>query len=258
MKLSIRIVVLLIAALSVVACGKEKSEKDISAEFQKKGTRELIEQASKDSYDSPEDGRLTESQIEMYLKVREAEKKYAQVARKELEERAAKIKEKGESVSGMIEAFKGLGSVADFATADIRAAQELGYNTAEYMWVKGQVLEASAAAATEGFREAGNASLNKMRKQIQDQHDNATDPVVKEQLGKLLEQYEQQAESVEPEEEDSVTYNRKLLSKYENVLNALAQEWSKYEENEGDAEEAMQNIEEQNKKAVAAAEDPGQ
>src|SRR4030095_11007562 len=37
---------------------------------------------------------------------------------------------------------KAVGDLADVATADLRAAQELGYNPKEYSWIKERVLEA--------------------------------------------------------------------------------------------------------------------
>ena len=43
----------------------------------------------------------------------------------------------------MVEGFKSINTVGEFLTADIRAAKDLGYNTAEYQWVKGQILAAS-------------------------------------------------------------------------------------------------------------------
>jgi len=71
------------------------------------------------------DGKLTDAQVQMYLKVRDHEKAIAKVAKQELQQHADAAKKEGEkSLAGMMEGFKSLGSAADFMTADIRAAAE--------------------------------------------------------------------------------------------------------------------------------------
>ena len=55
---------------------------------------------------------------------------------------------------------RGLGSGADLLTADIRAARELGYNTAEYQWIKERVLEASSNALAEQMNQQILATMN--------------------------------------------------------------------------------------------------
>jgi len=222
----------LLLALSVSGCKLKKAieQASVSAELASKGTTDLLKQAAKDKYTAPEDGRLTEAQIQMYLKVRDREKAIAKVARQELQQHAAKANAAGEkSLTGVMEGFKSLGSMADFATADIRAAQELGFNTQEYTWVKGQILASSASVVTQKLQESMKAQMTAIEKQLK------ADP----NTAKLLEQAKaapDQAEvaSVEPED-PALVYNRQLLSKYENALNAFTTEMSKWEEKEGDA-----------------------
>ena len=150
-----------------------------------------------------------------------------------------------------------IGSVADFATADIRAAQELGYNTAEYQWVKGQVIEASAAAWTSKMTQASSTVMDKAYAQVKKNYESATDPQQKKAFEEMMKSYEEQMEAMKDAEgDDSVTYNRQLLEGHESALNALTQEWSKYEDNEGDAEKAMQTLEESADKAIAESENP--
>src|SRR5512138_793688 len=129
--------------LSILLAGckaKEAFDKvSIAKELDKKGTTDLMKDVANDKYTPPADGKLTDAQVQMYLKVREHEKQIAQVAKDQLKQHDAEAKKAGEkSLSGMMEGFKALGSVADFVTADIRAAKDLGYNTQEYLWVKGK------------------------------------------------------------------------------------------------------------------------
>jgi len=102
----------------VIGCEGKPSEDEasIQARLKEKGTADLMDQVAKSpEFQPPPDGRLTGGQVEMYLEVQRREQKIREVA------------------------FKNL---ADVATADLRAAQELGYNPKEYSWVKERVLEA--------------------------------------------------------------------------------------------------------------------
>ena len=139
------------AAVLFAGCrAKEAFDKaDIAHELNKSGsTRDLLKDVANDRYTPPKDGHLTDGQVQMYLKVRDHEKDIAQVAKKQAQEHADAAKKAGEkSITGMMEGFKTLASAADMATADIRAAKDLHYNTQEYLWVKGQIIAASLSAA---------------------------------------------------------------------------------------------------------------
>jgi nitrous oxide reductase accessory protein NosL len=102
------------------------SKAAISADLEKRGTTDLMKEVAKDEYTAPEDGRLTDAQVQMYLKVREHEKTIAKVAKAEMQKHAEDAKKAGEkSIAGMMDGFKALGSAADFATADIRASKDV-------------------------------------------------------------------------------------------------------------------------------------
>src|SRR4051794_1418283 len=153
----------LMLSMALAGCkAKEAIDKaKISQDLDKRGTMDLMKDISKDKYDPPADGKLTDAQIQMYLKVRGHEKDIAQVARAEAQKHAAAADKAGnKSISGMIEGFKTLGSAADMFTADIRAAKDLGYNTQEYLWVKGQVLAASSAAIGEKMQQSLAAQMD--------------------------------------------------------------------------------------------------
>lgn len=231
-------------SLALVGCkAKEAAEKaDVAKSIEEKGITDLMEEISRDSYDAPADGRLTEAQVQMYLKVRERELKIAQVMKEQLKHQAAKIEQKGEkSISGMMEGFKALKTAANFVTADLRAAKELGFNTQEYVWVKGQILAASTSVMAEKTGEAVNASFNQAYEQTKKAYDEAKDETAKKMYGEMLAGYDKSRQEMQKQEEQdpAVAYNRQLLSKHENALNAWAQEWAKYEDKPGDAQKAV-------------------
>ena len=247
---------LFVASLALAGCKlKEAVDKaSISKDLDKRGTMDLMKEVANDKYTPPADGKLTDAQVQMYLKVREKEKAIAQVARQEAQEHAKKADAAGQkSIGGFIEGLKTMGSAADMFTADIRAAKDLGYNTQEYLWVKGQILAASTAAMTEKMGEAMRAQMNASYQQMKKSYDEAKDDQSKQMYKQMLDSYEQQqkeAAASAQKEDPALTYNRQLLSKYENALNAFANEMAKYEDKPGDAQKTVQDLNKSVDKAV--------
>ncbi|HEY0144380.1 MAG TPA: hypothetical protein VGF48_26085 [Thermoanaerobaculia bacterium] len=235
-------------SLALIGCGgKESSKEEISADLQKRGTTDLMKEVANDEYTAPEDGKLTDGQIQMYLKVREHEKKIAQVAKEEMKQHAEKAEQKGDkSIAGMMEGFKALGSAADFMTADIRAAKDLGYNSQEYLWVKGQILAASTAAMAEQFNTAMTANFDKAYAEAKKAYDEAKDEQTKKFYAEMIAGYDktrqEMAEQAQSSIDDATAANRQLLSRYENALKAYAHELSKYEEKEGDVQKGLDEM----------------
>lgn len=229
----------------------------ISRDLAKNGTTDLMKKVADDQYTAPEDGKLTEGQVQMYLKVREHEKKIAQVAKQEAQQHADAAKKAGEkSLAGMMEGFKTLGSVADLVTADIRAAKDLGYNTQEYLWVKGQIMAVSTAAIGEKMAEAGNAAFDQMLQQTKKAYAEATDETMKKMYKETLDGLEkQQAEMKQQQEQQdpALAHNKELVTKYESALNAFAQEMAKYDDKAGDTEKKVQDWQKEMDKSIAEA-----
>jgi hypothetical protein len=240
--------IVLSLSIALTACrAKEAVQKaDIAADLHKRGTVDLMKQVADDKYTPPADGKLTDSQIKMYLKVRDHEKQIAQVAKQEAQQHAAAADKAGnKSISGMMEGFKSMASAAQMVTADIRAAKDLGFNTQEYLWVKGQVIAASTAAMSEKVGQAMNAQMDASYAQMKKSYDEAKDDATKKAYADMLANYEkskQQMAQEKPKEEPAVTYNRQLLAKYENEFNALANEVAKYEDKPGEAQKSMDEL----------------
>ncbi len=232
----------ILLVFSLTACkAKEAFDKaSIARDLKERGTTDLIKQVADDSYDSPADGRLTDAQVQMYLKVREHEKQIAKVAREELEQHAKNAKDGERSLAGLVAGFKAAGSVADVFTADLRAAKDLGYNTAEYTWVKSQVLEASGAELGEKFSQSMGKMMEDAYNKTKKQHDEATDPQMKKLLAETLASYEKGKQGASQVQLDpSIKFNRELLAKYDSSLNAIAAELAKFESKDGEAEAAL-------------------
>jgi hypothetical protein len=230
----------------------------IASDLNKSGsTYKLMKDVSNDKYTPPADGKLTDSQVQMYLKVRDHEKDIAKVAKQQLEQHADAAKKAGDkSIGGMIEGFKGLASVADIATADVRAAKDLGYNTQEYLWIKGQILAVSSTAVMQKIGDAASAQMDASYQQMKKAYDEAKDDQTKQMYKGALDSFEKQKQdsaASQQKEDPALAYNRQLLSKYENVLNAYTTELGKYEEKEGDAKKSMDEFQKNLDKATQDA-----
>jgi hypothetical protein len=250
----------LILSFVVAGCrAKEALDKaSISRDLSKHGTMDLIKDVSKDKYTAPSDGKLTDGQMQMYLKVREHEKDIAQVAKKEAQGHADAANKAGDkSIAGMIEGFKTMSSAADMLTADIRAAKDLHYNTQEYLWVKGQVMAASTAAMMSKMSDATNASFDTAYTQMKKSYDEAKDDQSKKMYKEMLDNYDKQRADMKKESASSITpaiaYNQQLIAKYDSALGAVANELAKFEDKPGDAQKALQDMQNNADKVVADA-----
>lgn len=206
--------------LSTAACGRGND--DVEENLAETGTLDVLEQAGEDVYDPPADGELSEDQVEMYLAVQERAAKIRQVTGKRLQEQQAEAKAEEREV-GFMEGLSALGEAADFVTAEIRAAKELGHNSAEYQWVAEQVIEAQTAKMSRGVQEqmgqAGEQYLGMLREQLA----NTTDAEQKAAIEQQIAEYEQGlAESSAAEElEPGVAHNLELIERYQERLDGI-------------------------------------
>jgi tetratricopeptide (TPR) repeat protein len=243
-----RLILLLCVILALGGCkAKELVDKaSIAKDLKSRGTMDLMKEVANDSYDPPADGRLTDAQIQMYLKVREKEKQIAEVAKEQLKQHAEAADKKGsKSIAGLMDGFKAIGSAADFMTADIRAAKDLGLNSQEYLWVKGQILAASTAVMAEKFNEAISANFDKAYVEAKKAYEQAGDSDTKKLYAEILSGYDksrQEMKQQQGEQDPAIVYNRRLLSKYENALNAFAHELSKFEDKPGEVQKSFEEF----------------
>lgn len=189
---------------------------------------------SNDKYSPPADGRLTDAQMVMYLKVREHEKVIAEVAMMQAKERPDSAKKAGEkSFAGMMEGFKTMGSSGDQLISDIRSAKDLGYNTQEYLWVKSQVIAASSATLTSKMTEATNASFDAAYAQMRSEYGAARDDQTRKMYKTILDGYDKQRATMKTETPNispAVAYNQHFITRYGDSLNAITNEIAKYED----------------------------
>jgi DNA repair exonuclease SbcCD ATPase subunit len=125
---------------------------------------------------------------------------------------------------GFMDAMRAMGEASDFVTAEIRAAQELGHNTAEYQWVQEQVMEAQVAKMGRGAQEQIGVMGEQFVAMMEQQLANTTDAEQKAEIERQIAEYRQSlAESAaETEElEPGVEHNIELLEKYQDRIERI-------------------------------------
>lgn len=223
--------VLIVLAVALVAggCNRGDDKASIEDRLDKTGSMKVLEDMADAEYEPPADGELTESQIEMYLAVQERGWKIRQVAAKKLEEKTKDSEGKDKQV-GFFDAMRSLGDVGDVITADLRAAQELGHNPAEFQWVQGKVIEAQMARATAGMREQMSGVGSQVIEMLQTQRDAATDDETRRQLDDQIAEARKSFDEAQQGDEDTwepgVEHNVELVGKYDEKIRKLQERWA--------------------------------
>lgn len=223
--------------LLIVACGKKSAEQAL----EDKSLNKVMDQAAKDEYTRPADGKLTGKQMEMYIAVKKREAELAQAAAKNIEEKGKKIEKQGEGVRSALDAFKALGDIANFLTADIRAAQELGYNTKEYEWVRGQVWAATTAATVNQMTSGMNETLQKQIASLKEAKAKQKDPKVAEtydvQIKSLEESVASMKSDADKDDKAGLDHNIELINQYKDRINVVEAELKKWKALDKDNDE---------------------
>jgi len=184
---------LLLAVLLVSGCGRKPAEDEASIrrQLERKGTIDLMDQVARaPDYKPPADGHLTEGQLRMYLDVRLRERRIREVA-----SRGA--------------------SPADTATADLRAAQELGFNPKEYQWVRERVMDAQMLQATQALNQQVALGREALLRSLEEQKKTAAAGQQAE-IDRHIQDLRKSAEGV-VDRDPSKNFNARLLARHQEL-----------------------------------------
>ena len=205
-------------------------EATIQKRLHQKGTANLMDEVARaPEYHPPADGRLTEAQVKMYLDVRQREQQIREVAFRERQEAGEPAPaDSGQDQLAYVEALKTVGDqpgFADIATADLRAAQELGFNPKEYGWVKERVLEAQMQETALALSQQIAQSRQQVLAQLDQRRRETTDPVQKAQIERQIEDLNKNVQAASIAAADPVRQaNAGLLARYKDDLARLQTE----------------------------------
>lgn len=178
-----------------------------------KATRALLEQAAAADYTPPADGQLTEAQVAMYLavEVRAAEIRHADEAGE------AEEAENAQGAEGADEAFR------RDASAELTAAQELGYNPREVEWVHERVLEARMAKLTLSLAAAAAAGRQDFLATLEEEKKGLSDPARIAEIEQRMLDIRKSAAESQAGITAAMRANVALLEGHEEALDRLAQ-----------------------------------
>lgn len=156
-----------------------------------KSTAVLMQEVAKADFTPPADGHLTEPEIRSYLK---------------LEERSRRIR-----------AVATQGAAPELgATADLRAAQELGLNPKEMTWVRDRVREARTARRTERLTQRIAESRRLYVQRLRDEAARTADPQQKQALDRQITDFGRAPRTSGPAAAAPwVGWNAEMLGRYE-------------------------------------------
>lgn len=212
---------LLVVALLAAGCrkGPPQDEAAIRKSLAERPAAQVLAEAERSAFEPPAAGRLSERQVEMYLAVRRREGRIREVV---LEDLGAAGGSSGQDAPGA--GPRGVAGV--LGTADLRAAQELGYDPKEYQWVEERVLEAEIAAAARGMSARVEAGRRRYLGSLKARLHEAKDPAERASLERRIADFERRADAA-PRLAPAVRQNADLLARYrERLASAQAPEGS--------------------------------
>lgn len=182
----------LLLATGLAACRRAPADDDaaIRKRLGQKSTAVLLDEVKKADFTPPASGRLTVSEVESFLKVEERSRKIRAVAAR------GTAPEEG-------------------ATADLRAAQELGLNPKEMAWVRERIREARSARLGEFLDRRLAESRRRFVEPLRAEEKKTTDPARRREIERRIEGFGRPPQSAGPPRQPWVRWNAELLARYE-------------------------------------------
>lgn len=202
------LIVLGIVAATLPGCreAKRRAAEEALRKSGADGTLRFLDEAGRERYDPPKDGRVSPSQVAMYLGIQRA------MVTRLRDGAAAPQAENSPLDTGL----------------DEKLARESGANPEEYLWVRGRILDARLARSQRSLHAPLAALLEKSRAELEKSRavaaDDRTRAVVEEQLRAVEAEIERERKREKPKEEPSTTANLALLEPHLAELDAIGEE----------------------------------
>lgn len=126
-----------LASACAFACAKKDpfDQAFIEKDLAKRTAQEIHDAADKFSYEPPADHLLTEKQIADYVQVMKLTQQIQKVAERSANEHVDRASGAATGAGRFGESVAAIGSVRAYATAELRASMNLGFNPREHEWV---------------------------------------------------------------------------------------------------------------------------
>jgi hypothetical protein len=181
----------LVAVALLAGCHRPPADDEaaIRKRLGQKSTALLLQEVAKADFKPPTDGRLTASQVESFFKVEERSRKIRAVAAKGAAPEQA-------------------------ATADLRAAQDLGFNPKEMAWVRDRVREARSARLSELLDRHIAESRRRFVERLREEEKTVTDPAEKKDIERRIATFDRLPQSPRPPRQPWIQWNTELLARH--------------------------------------------
>lgn len=171
-------------ALAVAACGGD-ADLDADPDDVDADAPASVTEEERAAFTAPEDGVLSEEQVEAYLKTSLLQFDLLRQESERLRGDVEEIRQRGEGEGGMLDALRnvaaagrvGMQAVDLIGGSYVRSARALDRNPAEMEWVRGQIRDVGAHLTAQPIREMakqGAASLREQAEQLRAQAEAGT------------------------------------------------------------------------------------
>lgn len=199
------------------------------------------------SYHPPDDGKVTDDQMQMYIAVKKLESDLLQASKSEFKnasEHGQRLNEESAqsnpSLLGTIqhidEASKMGDSFTKLLTLDLHAAKKLGFNIEEYEWVRDSLLAAEQVRLIGAdIMDIAYKGQNDGLSRLKELRRNATNPEMIQALDQSIADAEQSIRDMEIERQESAVqtealrHNANMLEAHADDINVVNSEFNKLE-----------------------------
>ncbi len=224
---------LTILALFATGCGEDVES--IQQVFTETEFDQVMNEVADDNYTPPADGRLTEAQIEMYIAVKKRETELLEAGASQANARVEQLEQaEDDSMRGAVRALAASKALADYVSSDLRAAHELGVNTAEYEWVRDTLLETAAQSMLDDIHTTLKQQQAQALHELTSARDAATDPALRDHYASAIAELEAEIQSEERQRQHeaadlaAMRHNQGLLERHAEQLNVVEAELKKW------------------------------
>lgn len=222
----------------LAGCKSEETDQaEIEQNLEETPAADVVADAALNArFEPPTDGKLSEDQVEMYVDVREREKQILGTVAQDLQATplppagagappspgpspapGAGAAPQGEVTVSEVPAAEDRDELRDMATADARAAQELGHDPLEYQWVRGQVLQAQLALYGGGA--AGASGRDELITSLREMREATADTTAQGMIDRKIEELSTEAPPTEPNE--ALRHNMDLVREHQQEIRTV-------------------------------------
>jgi len=134
------------ALLAAFACARSDpfDDSSIARDLKRRPAQQLYDEADRLAFHPAPHARLSERQIADFLRMMQLARRIRAVAEKDFGRAADQAANDDSRLTRIGDAFAALGTARSYATAELRASLDLGFNPHEQQWIASRIFAAAA------------------------------------------------------------------------------------------------------------------